>query len=301
MTSHRLPAIVLVPGAFGAPAGFDKLAQHLRKAGLSTYPGPYPSHDPVDPSVATCERDIAFLRNNYLLPLLDKEQKDVVVVAHSYGGIVAGGAAKGLGKSTRRQALGKATGVIGLVYIAGNITSEGESLLQAIGGAYPPFIKRHKPLSGVALIEPAQEILYNDMDPEWAQELGKRMKPHAMLAFQSPATAPAWADTAFDGRRAYVRTSDDCCNPPFLQDAWIQKTKVKWNVVNFKSGHMPFESRPDALSEQIVSFVDGFQALEKSPEEIGPGERLKSEWDRFYLQLLFATVLIFSFCWLYWI
>jgi pimeloyl-ACP methyl ester carboxylesterase len=144
MTSCSLPAILLVPGAFGTPAGFDKLARYLQQAGFSTYPGSYPSCNPADPSLATSERDIVSLRENKILPLLDQERKDVIIIAHSYGGIVAGGAAKGLGKLTRRQVHDKSTGVIGLVYIAGNIALEGESLFQAIGGAYPPFIKQHK-------------------------------------------------------------------------------------------------------------------------------------------------------------
>lgn len=143
MNNHILPTIVLVPGAFGAPSGFDKLARYLHKAGFPTRPGPYPSCDPIDVSVATSAEDIVALRRNVLLPLLNEERKDVVIIAHSYGGVVAGGAAKNLGKTNRRHV---GTGIIGLIYIAGNITLDGESLLGAIGGAYPPFIKQDKVL-----------------------------------------------------------------------------------------------------------------------------------------------------------
>jgi hypothetical protein len=122
------------------------------------------------------------------------------------------------------------------------------------------------------------------------------MNPHALLAFESPATAPAWADKAFEGRRAYIRTLDDCCNPPFLQDAWIKKTKVHWNVVDIKSGHMPFESQPELLSKKIVDLMNGFLALEKPSEE-----KLVSDWGRFYVELMFAIGVVFTFGWLYWI
>lgn len=47
--------------------------------------------------------------------------KDVVILAHSYGGVVAGGAAKSLDKPTRKSQ-GYAAGVVGLTYVAGNIT-----------------------------------------------------------------------------------------------------------------------------------------------------------------------------------
>lgn len=142
MPSTTPPLILLVPGAFGTPACYDPILPYLKAAGLSTHPGPYPSCNPLDPSTATCEKDIASLRQ-LLVSLL--EERDVVILAHSYGGIVAGGAAKGLDKPTR-TAQGQAAGggVVGLIYVVGNIALDNESLVEAIGGAYPPFIKLDK-------------------------------------------------------------------------------------------------------------------------------------------------------------
>lgn len=147
MASATPPTLLLVPGAFGTPDGYEKLVPYLEKDGFSTHPGPYPSCNPTDPSTATAEKDITSLRDQVILPLLDQEHKDVVIVAHSYGGVVAGAAAKGLDKTTR-QAQGKNSAVLGLIYVAGNITLEGESLLEAVGGEYPPFIKRDKVRTG---------------------------------------------------------------------------------------------------------------------------------------------------------
>ncbi|RYO98127.1 hypothetical protein DL764_007172 [Monosporascus ibericus] len=248
MASVNLPVIVLVPGAFGTAAGFEKLVPHLEKVGFSTHPGTYPSCNPSDPAVATCQNDIASLRNNVLLPLLEQEQKDVVIIAHSYGGVVAGAAAKYLDKQTRRTQ-GQAGGsVVGLIYVVGNITLEDESLLEA-------------PSKGLALIEPAMDVLYNDCDAALAPELDKFMNPHALRAFETKPTAPAWADEAFSGRRAYVRTLNDCCNPVSLQDKWLEKSKVEWNVADLESGHMPFISQPEALAKQVVKFIHGFVTL----------------------------------------
>lgn len=74
---------------------------------------------------------------------MEDDHREVVILAHSYGGVVGGAAAKGLDKPTR-TAQGQPGGVIGLVYVAGNITLEGECLLEAVGGVYPPFIKENK-------------------------------------------------------------------------------------------------------------------------------------------------------------
>ncbi|KAI9148860.1 putative hydrolase R7 [Paramyrothecium foliicola] len=258
MSSSNLPLILLVPGAFGTPASFDKLLPYLHNAGFTTKPGPYPSCNPPDPTTATCLDDIESLRDNVLLPLLDEQKNDVVILAHSYGGVVAGAAAKGLDRQTRRQNGQGVNGVIGLVYVAGNITLEGESLLEAVGGAYPPFIKLGNPSEGLAIVEPAMDVFYNDVDPSLEPELSKLMNGHAHRAFETKATAPAWADSAFDGRRAYVRTEDDHCNPAFLQDIWLEKSKVEWDVVTFKTGHFPFVSQPEALAAQVVSFTNSF-------------------------------------------
>lgn len=133
MSSPTLPTLVLVPGAFGTPKGYNKLLPYFKQAGLNTIPGPYRSCDPVDPASVTASKDIKSLRQSVLLPLIE-QGKDVVILAHSYGGVVAGGAAKGLDNPTRKVQ-GHAAGIVGLIYVAGNITSENESLLEAVGGA----------------------------------------------------------------------------------------------------------------------------------------------------------------------
>ncbi|KAK8134843.1 alpha/beta-hydrolase [Apiospora sp. TS-2023a] len=260
MSSSSQPILVLVPGAFGTPEGYAKLFPYLAEAGIPTQPGGYPSADPADPTTATCAKDVAHLRDHVLLPLLDEQQKDVVLLAHSYGGVVGGAASKGLDRQTR-TAGGYKTSVIGLIYVAGNITLEGESLLQAVGRAYPPFIKLNKPSPNLALIEPHMVHLYNDCDASRAEELAKAMVPHASLAFETPPSAPGWADAGFEGRRVYIHTLDDACNPASLQQAWLAKSKVEWEVVDFRSGHMPMVSKPKELAEQIVKSVGGFVAL----------------------------------------
>lgn len=118
-----------------------------------------------------------------------------------------------------------------------------------------------QPSKGLALIEPAMDILYNDCDSALSTELEGHMLPHANLAFETKATAPAWADHGFDGKRVYVRTLLDCCNPSFLQDMWLEKSKVQWEVVDFQTGHMPFESQPQQLAEHIIKSARGFVAL----------------------------------------
>lgn len=256
MSSSCSPIIVLVPGAFGTPRGFDRLVPHLD--GLETRSGAYPSCNPQDPFNADCMQDISALRG-IILSLLE-QKRDLVLLAHSYGGVVAGGAAKGLDRETRK-AQEYDNAVVGLIYVAGNIALENESLREAFGGAYPPFIKSGTPSEGLAIIAPAMDILYNDCDPSLEPEFDKFMNPHALQAFETKPSAPAWKDRGFDKRRLYVRAVKDQCLPYSLQTAWVEKSAVEWEVVDFETGHMPFVSQPEALGAQIVKFVRGLDQL----------------------------------------
>jgi len=100
------------------------------------------------------------------------------------------------------------------------------------------------------------DILYNDADPALQPKLEAAMIPHALRAFETPATAPAWAQCEFDGRRAYIRTLDDHCNPLVAQDMWLQNSGVEWQTAALNSSHCPFISVPEKVAEVTISFVE---------------------------------------------
>lgn len=133
------PTIVFFAGAFAEPTCFDTIAAFFRDEGYSTVYARFPSLEASSPEDVTTSKDSESARNEVLLPLIEGG-KDVIVFVHSYGGVVGGQAAFGLSKISR-SAEGKSGGVIGLLYLAGNIVHEGGTLLDAIGGIYPPFIK----------------------------------------------------------------------------------------------------------------------------------------------------------------
>lgn len=142
MAADALPTIVFFPGAFSHPSCYRLLVPHLQKAGYPIVNVSTPSLNPTQPSSASASNDAAQIRKEILLPLIDGQHKEIVIFVHSYGGVVGGAASHALGKLSR-QARGESGGVIGLIYLVGNIVAEGQSLLQAVGGAYPPFIKQN--------------------------------------------------------------------------------------------------------------------------------------------------------------
>ena len=154
--SPTKPTIVFFAGAFADPTCFDRIAPLFRSADYETVYANVPSLNPSDATTVTCANDSNATRNNVILPLIEEKHKDIVIFAHSYGGVVGAGAAAGLSKTTR-AARKEAGGVIGLIYLVGNIVAEGETLLQAVGGAYPPFIKQGK-VCGPSLPPPSSRI-----------------------------------------------------------------------------------------------------------------------------------------------
>jgi pimeloyl-ACP methyl ester carboxylesterase len=134
------PTILFFAGAFADPSCFDTISVYFNRVGYPTAYAHVLSLNPSDPTIST-SADADHTRDNYLSPLLE-EGKDIIIFTHSYGGVVAGQAAAGHSK-TARAAEGKKGGVVGLLYLAGNIVGEKESLLEAVGGEYPPFIKQN--------------------------------------------------------------------------------------------------------------------------------------------------------------
>ena len=110
-----------------------------------------------------------------------------------------------------------------------------------------------QPSAGLAVIDPPMEILYNDVDISHKSKLEAGMIPTALAAFETPSGPPAWAEPEFNGRRAYLRTIDDQCNPLFLQDMWLQNSGVEWETIDVQSSHCPFISRPKEVAEISIN------------------------------------------------
>ncbi|KAL9115159.1 MAG: hypothetical protein Q9227_000953 [Pyrenula ochraceoflavens] len=260
MSEQNLPTILLLPGCFSTPSCFDRLVSYLHEAGYSTLYASYPSSNPADPSAVTAQKDIEHVRQTFLLPLVGKQRKDLIIAAHAFGGVVGAGAVVGLSKTVRRSR-GELGGIVGLVYISGNIVQEGQTLIESAGGQWPPWLKNDKPSPGVAIAEPVLETLYNDCDPSLRPELEAAMTPHGYLCLDTKVSAPCWAEDGFSGTLAYVRTMQDQVNPVFIQDMCMANTQVHWEVESMDTSHGPFISQPGELAKHVVQFAEKFQAL----------------------------------------
>ncbi|MCJ1385458.1 hypothetical protein MMC17_008581 [Xylographa soralifera] len=259
MASNLAPIILLVPGGFYEGSYFEPFAQRLNRKGFLTVIASYPSINPSDATSHTSATDAAFVREKFIIPLVENERRDLILFAHSYGGTAGGAAAAGYGKVTR-IASGKKGGVIGLIYLAGNIVSEGKSLLEKVG-VFGVTLTRltsssHiKPSFGLCVVDPLVPTLCADLEPAVASMLAASALPHAIQVFASPSPLPAWAETAFDNRRAYFHTVQDACLPEVLQKAWLEDSGVHWSVKEVDASHSAFLSKGEEVADLVSEFA----------------------------------------------
>lgn len=130
------PTVAFVPGAWHDSEGFNDLRAQLQKLDYPTEAVNHPSIGGEDRSKSTVD-DVANVQQ--LLTKLVTEGKDVVVVCHSYGGVVASNAVEGFG-AIERATGGKKGGVISLIYMTAFVLPKNATLLGALGGVPLPWM-----------------------------------------------------------------------------------------------------------------------------------------------------------------
>jgi hypothetical protein len=130
------PTIVCVPGAWHTPKIYEKVLEILNGYGYPTIGLPLASVG-ATPAHTNFDEDVKCIRD-CLTKLVD-EEKEVVLVTHSYTGMPGAEAPVGLGKK-ERQAAGLRGGVIRLVFIMAFAMPEG--FQPTAGGAqFPDWMK----------------------------------------------------------------------------------------------------------------------------------------------------------------
>lgn len=122
------PQLVLLPGAWHIPEHYATLVSKLESHGYTVHISQLPSVGSSSPPSDLSE-DIATTR-----ALVEKAigyGNDVIVLPHSWAGIVAGSALVGMSKK-EREVDGKKGGVTRTGYIAAFIIEEGKSLIDSV-------------------------------------------------------------------------------------------------------------------------------------------------------------------------
>ena len=224
--------IVLVHGGFVDGSGWEGVYKILTKKGFHV--------TVVQNPTVTLDDDVAVTKR-----AIDAQEGPVILVGHSYGGVVISSA-------------GDDPKVVGLVYISAFAADTGESVLSLIkqapaGVAGPPILP---PQDGFLFLD-RQKFAASfaaDVKPEAADFMSNSQVPWGLAAASAGATAAAWKTKP----SWYLLTTDDHMIAPELQHFMSKRAASK--VTEIKGSHASYVSHPDAVASIIEQAAAGATA-----------------------------------------
>lgn len=191
------PTIVFAPGAWHQPSCFDRIRQSLHRRGYSTDAVSYPSVG-FEPN-STLSDDTTALRR--VLEKVASTGKEIVLVLHSYGGMVGSNAVDGLGVHERMQQKKKG-GVIMVVFMAAFAIPKGKMLRDVPTGA--SWIKFEASFLDYGSVNPnigqasscypltPEEVFYHDLPVDEQRKAISNLKPSATAILSGCVTYEPW-------------------------------------------------------------------------------------------------------------
>ncbi|WP_432570733.1 alpha/beta fold hydrolase [Kineococcus sp. SYSU DK005] len=228
------PTVVLVHGAFAESASWAEVAETLRERGVDVVAAANPLR-----SVAA---DAA-----YLTDVVRALGRPVVLVGHSYGGMVITAAADALGEQVKA-----------LVYVAAFVPERGESALE-LSGRYPGSTLGETllayPVSSGGQefrIDPARFTAQfaADVDPALARTMATTQRPitEAALA-EELAVEPAWRRLP-----SWSVYGDGDLNIPAAAQAFMaERAGARQVTVVPGASHAVGVSHPDAVATSVLA------------------------------------------------
>ncbi|CZR53874.1 uncharacterized protein PAC_03756 [Phialocephala subalpina] len=239
------PTFVIVPGAWQPALAFEAFAEQLR--GLD-----YPSQVVSLPSVGGAGTPLPGLEDDVkavsdVVMKFADEARDVVLLCHSYGGIVGSCATEGLDVATRKVA-GKSGGLILTVYMSAFMVPKGKSVLEMLGGQPLPWMDVQGEKC-FAVSSHMPEVALNDLPPEIATVYASQLTYISTSVFATPSTFEPWANGL---PCAYIFCEIDNALPLPIQQQMAAQLGPNATTFSLKAGHCPFLSIPGQLRDAVV-------------------------------------------------
>ncbi len=226
-------SILLVHGGFVDGSGWEGVYHLLKKDGFEVIAVQNPTMTLVD-NVAITKRAIAAAKG------------DVILVGHSYGGVVVSEA-------------GNDPKVKSLVYITAFAPDQGESVASLIanpppGAPVPPILP---PVDGFLFLdrEKFTASFAADVRPDLAAFMGDSQVPWGLEALQGAVSEPAWRSKP----SWYLVAKDDGMIPPAAQRAMASRAGAE--VTEAPGSHAIYVSHPEVVASVIKKAAVAVPAL----------------------------------------
>jgi pimeloyl-ACP methyl ester carboxylesterase len=231
--------VVLVHGGFVDGSGWEGVYKLLKQDGYTVSVVQNPTTSLGDDVAAT-------------KLVLDAQDRPVILVGHSYGGVVITEA-------------GNHPNVVALVYVAAFAPSEGESVDALIknpppGAPVPPILA---PRDGRLFLdkEKFHAAFAADLDPEKAAFMADSQVPWGVDALRGTINKAAWRTKA----SWYLVSSEDRMIPPAAQR--LMATRAGATTIEEKGSHSIYVSRPKAVAVLIAKAASGVKVTAAGSEE----------------------------------
>ena len=221
--AERINNVVLVHGGFVDGGGWEAVYKQLKAKGYNVSIVQNSTHSLAD--------DVAMTK-----AVVDAQGGPVVLVGHSYGGVVITEA-------------GNDPNVSRLVYIAAFAPDAGESIKKLFanpkpGAPVPPILP---PVDGYLMLDKARfaASFAADVKPERASFLANAQVPWGVDAFAGEVTTASWHSKP----SWYLVTAEDKMIPPDFQRFMSKRAGA--TVAETHGSHAIYESKPAAVAELI--------------------------------------------------
>ena len=232
ITGAKSVAVVLVHGGFVDGSGWEDVYKILKKDGYNV--------SIVQNATKSLAEDVAATKH-----VLAKQNLPVLLVGHSYGGVVITEA-------------GNDPKVAGLAYIAAFAPDAGESVAALIkdpppGASVPPILP---PENGYLALDKTKfcESFAADVEEDKAAFMADSQVPWGVEALSGTITKPAWKTKP----SWYLVATDDKMIPPPAQH--FMSKRAGSTVVEAKGSHAVYVSKPEAVAALIKKAANGVRS-----------------------------------------
>jgi pimeloyl-ACP methyl ester carboxylesterase len=160
----------------------------------------------------------------------------VALLGHSYGGMVITEAG-----ADERISL--------LLYVTSMMPVAGQPLAELVGSQPTPWMDPGDDGTVGVHARIVRELFLQDCDDPTVREALARLTRQSVTPFTQPAREIAWQEKP----ATYIVCTEDLAVPAALQR---RRATPADRVIDFPSGHHPFLSRPEALSEVLATEID---------------------------------------------
>ncbi|WP_407179848.1 alpha/beta fold hydrolase [Bradyrhizobium sp. STM 3562] len=228
---------VMIHGAWHSGAELEPVAALVRASGHSVFTPTMTGNRPGDPKTTGLEDAIQSILDFISESNLD----DIVLLGHSYGGIVITGVADRMASRIRR-----------LVYLSAFVANNGESLSDLVPSHYPGLLTSLGDGSVVLPFPIWRDAYINDADLETARRAYDRLNPHPLKTFTDKLvvrTNPA--EMAMP--KSFINCTEDTALPhSFPLHPRLSEKLGLYRLVQTPGSHELCFSNPARLAQAVI-------------------------------------------------